>query len=202
MINLDKINVPPTIVGSSGTAIRRLGDTHPHHGDHMTAIKPLLAPEEILRALKESIRPGVPSFFQLRTQLPAAGRSDLPIAATERMTVILKSYAEGGENEIHAHPHEDHVFVVLQGQASFQGPRGELKVAVAYDGVVLPAGTFYRFISSGDVPLVMLRVGCAEAGADILARIAFYCNALDANSNVIRQVTPVLSDNWFPAATA
>ena len=168
----------------------------------MTDIKPLLAPEEILRALKQSIRPGVPSFFRLRTQLPAAGRSDLPIAATERMTVILKSYAEGGENEIHAHPHEDHVFVVLQGQASFHGPGGELKVASTYDGVVLPAGTFYRFVSSGAVPLVMLRVGCAEAGSDIFARIAIDGNALEANSTANRQVTPVLSNNWFPAATA
>ena len=168
----------------------------------MPDIKPLLAPEEILRALKESIRPGVPSFFKLRTQLPSAGRSDLPIAATERMTVILKSYAEGGENEIHAHPHEDHVFVVLQGQASFQGPGGELKVTNVYDGVVLPAGTFYRFISSGEVPLVMLRVGCAEAGSNIFARIAVDGNVLEANSTANRQVTPVLSNNWFPAAAA
>ena len=168
----------------------------------MPAIKPLLAPEEILRALKDSIRPGVPSFFQLRTQLPAAGRSDVPIAATERMSVILKSYAEGGENEIHAHPHEDHVFVVLQGQASFHGPRDEFKVANPYDGVVLPAGTFYRFVSSGDVPLVMLRVGCAEAGSDIFARIAIDGQPLEANSTANRQVTPVLSDNWFPMASA
>lgn len=168
----------------------------------MTDIKPLLAPEEILRALKESIRPGVPSFFQLRTQLPAAGRSDLPMAATERMTVILKSYAEGGENEIHAHPHEDHVFVVLQGQASFHGPSDELKVANVYDGVVLPAGTFYRFVSSGDVPLVMLRVGCAEEGSDIFARIRLDGEPLPANSTANRQVTPVLSDKWFPAVAA
>jgi mannose-6-phosphate isomerase-like protein (cupin superfamily) len=168
----------------------------------MADIKPLLAPEEILNALKQSIRPGVPSFFQLRTQLPAAGRSDVPIAATERMTVILKSYAEGGENEIHAHPHEDHVFVVLQGQASFHGPRGELKVANPYDGVVLPAGAFYRFVSSGEVPLVMLRVGCASEGSDIFARIGIDGKALEANSSANRQVTPVLSSKWFPAATA
>lgn len=168
----------------------------------MAYIKPLLDPQEILATLKEGIRPGVPSFFRLRTQLPAAGRSDLPIAATERMTVILKSYAEGGENEIHAHPHEDHLFVVLQGQASFHGPRGELKQAGAYDGVVLPAGTFYRFVSSGNVPLVMLRIGCAEAGSDIFARIQIDGAPLPVNSTANRQVTPVLSDQWFPAAAA
>jgi mannose-6-phosphate isomerase-like protein (cupin superfamily) len=168
----------------------------------MADIKPLLSPEELLRTLKDTIRPGVPSFFQLRTQLPASGRSDVPIGATDRMTVILKSYAEGGENEIHAHPHEDHVFVVLQGQASFHGPRGELKVVDPYGGVVLPAGAFYRFVSSGDVPLVMLRVGCAEGDSNIFARIGFDGKPLDANSAANRQVTPVLSDRWFPAATA
>jgi mannose-6-phosphate isomerase-like protein (cupin superfamily) len=168
----------------------------------MADIKPLLAPEEILDALNNSIRPGVPSFFRLRTQLPSKGRSDLPMAATERMTVILKSYAEGGENEVHAHPHEDHLFVVLQGQASFYGPRDELKRANPYDGVVLPAGTFYRFVSSGDVPLVMLRVGCADVGTDIFARIQMDGAPLAANSTANRQVTPVLSDKWFPEAVS
>ena len=166
----------------------------------MTYIKPLLDPEEILSALKKSIRPGLPSFFRLRTQLPSKGRSDIPVAATERMTVILKSYADGGENEIHAHPHEDHLFVVLQGQASFYGPGGELKQANTYDGVVLPAGTFYRFVSSGGIPLVMLRVGCAEIGSDIFARVQVDGAPLPANSTANRQVTPVLSEEWFPAA--
>jgi mannose-6-phosphate isomerase-like protein (cupin superfamily) len=168
----------------------------------MADIKPLLSSEAALQTLKDSIRPGVPSFFQLRTQLPASGRSDVPIGATERMTLILKSYAEGGENEIHAHPHEDHMFVVLQGQASFHGPRGELKEVGPYGGVILPAGAFYRFVSSGDEPLVMLRVGCADAGSNILDRIGFDGKPLDANSTANRQVTPVLSDRWFPAATA
>lgn len=165
----------------------------------MSYVKPLLDPEEILSTLKESIRPGVPSFFRLRTQLPSKGRSDIPIGATDRMTVILKSYADGGENEIHAHPHEDHVFVVLQGQASFYGPNGELKQANAYDGVVLPAGTFYRFVSSGGIPLVMIRIGCADPGSDVFARIQVDGSPLAANSTANRQVTPQLSNEWFPA---
>ena len=168
----------------------------------MSYIKPLLSSEAALQTLKDSIRPGVPSFFQLRTQLPSSGRSDVPIGATERMTLILKSYAEGGENEIHAHPHEDHMFVVLQGQASFHGPRGELKLVGPYGGVILPAGAFYRFVSSGDEPLVMLRVGCAGAGSNITDRIGFDGKPLDANSTANRQVTPVLSDRWFPGTTA
>ena len=68
--------------------------------------------------------------------------------------------------------------------------------------MVLPAGTFYRFVSSGDVPLVMLRVGCAEQGSDIFARIRLDGEPMHANSTENRQVTPVLSNHWFPAIAA
>jgi hypothetical protein len=57
-------------------------------------------------------------------------------------------------------------------------------------------------VSSGEVPLVMLRVGCASEGSDIFARIGIDGKALEANSSANRQVTPVLSSKWFPAATA
>lgn len=168
----------------------------------MAEIRPLLSPTEIMQALKDKIRPGVPSFFELRAQLPSVGRSDLPIAASERLTVVLKTYAEGGENALHAHPNEDHVFVVLQGQASFYGPKDELKIVGAYGGVMLPHGSFYRFESTGDCPLVMLRVGCATPGSDFFARIRLDGEPLAADSTENRQVTPVLSTDWFPAQTA
>jgi quercetin dioxygenase-like cupin family protein len=37
------------------------------------------------------------------------------------MWVVLKTYAADGENGLHAHPSEDHTFVVLQGEAPFMG---------------------------------------------------------------------------------
>ena len=41
------------------------------------------------------------------------------------MWAVLKVYASGGENELHAHPQEDHAFIVLQGRAAFFGPNDE-----------------------------------------------------------------------------
>ena len=67
---------------------------------------------------------GQPTFFHLSAQLPRQGRTDTPMAATDRMWVVLKTYASDGENELHAHPNEDHVFLVLQGEAEFFGPKG------------------------------------------------------------------------------
>ena len=47
------------------------------------------------------------------------------LAATRNMTVVLKTYAAGGENGLHAHTNEDHVFLILEGGATFYGPKGE-----------------------------------------------------------------------------
>ena len=100
--------------------------------------------------------------FRLRTQLLRAGRSDNLLAKTDLMTVRIKCYAEGGENALHAHPAEDHTFVVLDGAARFVGREGEIGVLTRNEGIMLPKGTYYRFESCGDVPLVLLRVGAAK----------------------------------------
>jgi mannose-6-phosphate isomerase-like protein (cupin superfamily) len=78
--------------------------------------------------------------------------------------VRVKVYAEGGENATHTHLAEDHVFLVLAGQATFHlGKDGEqTQVANTYEGVFLPKGSYYRFESSGDENLVMYRVGAGK----------------------------------------
>lgn len=67
-------------------------------------------------AINARIKRGVPTFFKLEAQLPTQGRTNIPLASSQTMWVVLKTYASGGENELHAHPHEDHTFVILQGQ--------------------------------------------------------------------------------------
>src|SRR5882672_6575759 len=56
-----------------------------------------------------------PSFFKMRAQMLAKGRTNTPLARTDNMWAILKVYASGGENGLHTHPNEDHTFIVLQG---------------------------------------------------------------------------------------
>ncbi|HUY06531.1 MAG TPA: cupin domain-containing protein [Acidimicrobiales bacterium] len=91
----------------------------------------------------------------------SAGRFDSVLAKTEGFAARVKVYAEGGENASHTHLREDHLFLILAGQATFHlGRDGEEEiVANPYDGVFLPRGAFYRFLSSGDENLVMFRVG-------------------------------------------
>lgn len=164
----------------------------------METNQPLNAATDIFKALDNLVRPDVPSFFTIAAHLPAAGRTDTPVAASENMTILIKSYASGGENELHAHPNEDHAFIILAGEATFYGPKGETKVVRKYGGVMLPYGVFYRFQSTGDEALVMIRMGCkSNSEEDVYARVDQDGQHFPGNSEANRQVPLALSGKWF-----
>src|SRR5688572_1627290 len=102
-------------------------------------------------------------FFKLTCPIMSRGHQDFPLAKTDLMKVVMKSYAEGGENELHAHPNEDHMFVVLQGQARFYDKDEKDTVIGRHEGIMIPRGAYYWFQSCGDEPLVMLRVGAYKS---------------------------------------
>jgi mannose-6-phosphate isomerase-like protein (cupin superfamily) len=106
-----------------------------------------------------------PQQFRLRARLPKQGRGSALLAGTDRMWLNLKTYAEGGENTLHAHPNEDHVFIVLQGRAVFYGPDGESATFARNEGILLPRGCSYYFHAEEGEPLVLLRVGCVYDAA-------------------------------------
>lgn len=108
-----------------------------------------------------------PQLFSLRTQLLSKGRSDYTIARTDLMSVRIKCYAQGGENVLHAHPGEDHGFVILAGKAKFHGKDGEVAELTRNQGILLPAGCLYSFTSCGDEPLVLLRMGAEKNKAPV-----------------------------------
>jgi mannose-6-phosphate isomerase-like protein (cupin superfamily) len=101
--------------------------------------------------------------FRLRTPLLSQGRSHTILASskadTGAMNVAIKCYAEGGENEFHAHAKEDHTFIVLQGRARFYQPGQPARELGRNEGILLPAGALYKFEVASAEPLVLLRVG-------------------------------------------
>jgi mannose-6-phosphate isomerase-like protein (cupin superfamily) len=101
--------------------------------------------------------------FRLRTQLLEQGRSHTILASSRgpdgAMNVAIKCYAGGGENEFHAHAAEDHTFIVLQGRAVFYQPDMAAQELGRNEGILLPAGAYYKFEAVSDEPLVLLRVG-------------------------------------------
>lgn len=142
-------------------------------------------------------RPEHPSFFHIRAKLPREGRTNQVLGASRYMNVVLKTYASGGENEIHAHSNEDHVFVILQGGAIFRGPRGETREVGKNDCVLLPANTFYWFQAREDgEPLVMLRIGAhIDPDSDVLARIDLHGEPFDGYSEKNKEIPPVLHED-------
>ena len=84
------------------------------------------------------------------------------LAAVDNLWIHAKVYSEGGENALHEHPSEDHAFFVLQGRATFMDVDEHEIVLGAYDGIMIPKGTLYRFQSGSQENLVMLRVGAAQ----------------------------------------
>lgn len=164
--------------------------------------KPIaITAQDAANAFASLVSNGMPSFFKLRARLPSQGRTDTPIAATEDMTIVLKTYAADGENELHAHTNEDHVFVVLKGRANFYGPKDEKKSIGVHEGVLLPRGSFYWFKADGDEPLVMIRISSTRFDpADPMARFA-RINAkgepMAGDSKENKQVELIYSDEWF-----
>src|SRR5688572_30265861 len=98
--------------------------------------------------------------FDLRTELLKQGLTTDTRAKTDRLSVTMKAYANGGENLFHAHTAEDHAFVVLSGQATFHIETEEnVKVLGKYEGIMIPKDQSYKFQSTGEGNLIMLRVG-------------------------------------------
>jgi len=109
------------------------------------------------------------TVVQLRTQLVKEGHTRLMLAETDLMTLRIHCYAPGiGENALHSHTKEDHIFVVLDGTAQFNTGRDGKNVITAAKNhaVVLPAGCYYQFCNSGTTPLVMARIGAGSDKAD------------------------------------
>jgi mannose-6-phosphate isomerase-like protein (cupin superfamily) len=161
---------------------------------------PLIAqsPEDLRAKVASQVVAAKPSFFKLEAQLPKQGRTDMPVAASDKMWVVLKTYAADGENGLHAHPNEDHTFIVLQGEAIFYGPNNEEKTIGTNEGVLLPHGTFYWFKAKGDEPLVMVRVGAAAFdGVDRHGRINPDGSEMRGDSVENKQVPLIMSEDWF-----
>jgi mannose-6-phosphate isomerase-like protein (cupin superfamily) len=141
-----------------------------------------------------------PVFFKLRAQMLKQGRTNTPVCKTENMWGVVKVYASGGENGLHMHTKEDHMFVVMQGSARFYGPKEETHDVATHEGVLLPKGCYYRFHATSDEPLVLFRVGChTEEAKDkaMPSRLALNGKPMPGNHPDNKQVEVIYRDGEF-----
>ena len=90
------------------------------------------------------------------------GTSYDSLATSQNLWSAVKVYASGGENALHAHDGEDHLFIVMQGKATFTFGDGTTRVVRVHEGVMLPRGVEYKFEADTAENLVLLRVGGGE----------------------------------------
>ena len=136
-----------------------------------------------------------PRVFSLRTRGLKSGGADTIVSATPSQWIWIKCYASGGENELHAHVHEDHTFICLQGEVVFRGPKGEKLSVRRHEGFTIPAGNVYSFEVASKENLVLLRIGSPTGTGDPGFRVDEHGKALDAF--VAAKPLPVFSDEWF-----
>ena len=145
-----------------------------------------------------------PVFFSMRTRMVKTGRTNTPVCKTENMWGTVKVYASGGENGLHAHTKQDHMFVVMQGSARFYGPNGETRDVGKHEGVLLPKGCYYCFNATSKEPLVLFRVGChTEEAKDksLPGRLDIKGGSMPGdhpeNAKGAKAAPLVYSDEWF-----
>jgi mannose-6-phosphate isomerase-like protein (cupin superfamily) len=140
----------------------------------------------------------VPQPFRMQVRLPTKGRGSALLAATDRMWLNLKAYAEGGENTLHAHTNEDHTFIVLQGRATFYGPEGEAVTFSRNEGILLPRGCRYYFHAEPGEALVLLRIGCVvDTDKAPWGRTGALGEPLPGSSKENKSVRTEFSDEYF-----
>ena len=141
-----------------------------------------------------------PKFFKLRTQLMKEGRNNKTIAKTDHMRISLKCYAGGGENGLHNHSDQDHAHIIMQGSAVFYGARGEEQHCGQYEGVLLPANCYYRFLATSKEPLVLMRVSAKTPG--VYKRLNVYGDPLPNSSKGNGKVKAVPLEGKYWGAKA
>jgi mannose-6-phosphate isomerase-like protein (cupin superfamily) len=102
------------------------------------------------------------STFSVRdAPLLSEGQTMTLLAQASDLKIHLKVHAPGWNGELvqHHHPHEDHMFFVLAGEATFKNEGGELTRVGALEGIMLPKGVIYSFENTGQENLVILRAG-------------------------------------------
>jgi mannose-6-phosphate isomerase-like protein (cupin superfamily) len=138
------------------------------------------------------------NFFKLRAQMLEEGRTNTRLARADNMWAVLKVYASGGENGLHTHPSEDHVFLVLQGRARYHDDKGDSQEVGKFEGVMIPAGAYYWFESIAEEELVLFRVGSGSfPGADPSHRLNIRGEDMPGDSPENKQGKVVFKDGKF-----
>ncbi len=122
------------------------------------------------KIMQPEIRPKS-EVFSLKTPYLASGRITKLVSKTDGLWIHTKINAEGGENALHCHTHEDHAFIVLEGEGTFFDEEGNETTVKPFQGIMIPKGAYYRYLNTGKGNLMVVRVGAGIKKAGVASRI-------------------------------
>jgi mannose-6-phosphate isomerase-like protein (cupin superfamily) len=95
---------------------------------------------------------------------PHRAKTVVTLCRSEYLKASVQFVREGGENNLHSHPHRDEIFFVLGGRCRVYSTGDEMIADIGlHEGVLIPRGFPYWFESSGAEPLEILLVAAADA---------------------------------------
>jgi mannose-6-phosphate isomerase-like protein (cupin superfamily) len=99
-------------------------------------------------------------FFRVAPELEEGRQRKVEVLAqSDIASAIVHIIKSGGENALHAHRGQDATWLVLEGQITFYGEDGEpIAVLNARDGLFVPRGAAYYFMSTGTDTAIILRM--------------------------------------------
>jgi mannose-6-phosphate isomerase-like protein (cupin superfamily) len=88
-----------------------------------------------------------------------SGFSRWILAKGQRLITHAMVIPQGGELDFHAHLNEEHIFIVINGEAQFEFANAQVSMRLGQlQSVLIPPGCYYRFCSVGKEKLVLTRV--------------------------------------------
>jgi mannose-6-phosphate isomerase-like protein (cupin superfamily) len=97
---------------------------------------------------------------------PPSGKNPkqvVTLGRTDRILANVQVLREGGENNLHSHPHLDGFWMVLQGRVRFYGDDDVVLGEFGpHEGIIIPRNSRYWFESVSDEPLEILQVEAFE----------------------------------------
>jgi mannose-6-phosphate isomerase-like protein (cupin superfamily) len=126
-----------------------------------------------MMTVEQELRSKLQKFTARETPMLSAGHWTKTVSIATHLKMTMKVYSSGGENGLHRHPREDHSFFILQGEAAFWDEDGLETRVRAFEGIMIPKGTLYRFQSVSEENLVLLRSGGAVSPGDMAPDLRF-----------------------------
>lgn len=87
------------------------------------------------------------------------------LAGTNTVRAQIQILTEGGETNLHYHPHADLIYMPVQGRVRFYGAGDKVLGEFGpHEGILLPANSRYWFESIGDEELHLLQIAGFPTG--------------------------------------